>query len=267
MYALIFKRLLCKVYKMRIDEMEKLPPNHPDHIPSDKKAEDEPIAFKVGQRVTVTGGKHKKLIKDDEVCVISTVKSTFCEIQIQGPESVNGRKANVHRKFISPAGEPKPDPVVVQEPVQEDVHTMPVVETDCVVVEKQEETPDQSGETNITTEIREVLEEAIKNQPTAEEDAMVQSPTDVLKEVSDGLRDIAEDLRLTESEMSDKDEIVRLKGVISDLEADIVSYRDMMLGHQNELEYLRKETGPSQEEKKLKNEKLIECIKILLTLQ
>ena len=229
---------------MRIDEMEQLPPNHPDYIAPPGKEQPEPsspVSFKVGQRVTITGGKHKKLIKDDEVCVISTVKSTFCEIQIQGPESVNGRKANVHRKFISPATEnPKPEPVVVQEPVQEDVITMPEVEKDCVVVEKHDETLEKSGETNITAEINEVIEEAIKNQPTEEEDAI---------------------------ELTDKDEIARLKGVISDLEADIVSYRDMMLGHQNELEYLRKETGPTQEEKKLKNEKLIECIKILLTLQ
>ena len=236
---------------MRIDEMEQLPPNHPDYIAPPGKEQPEPsspVSFKVGQRVTITGGKHKKLIKDDEVCVISTVKSTFCEIQIQGPESVNGRKANVHRKFISPATEnPKPEPVVVQEPVQEDVITMPEVEKDCVVVEKHDETLDKSGETNITAEIKEVKD-----------------PQEVLKEVSDGLKDIAEDLS---SDLSAKDEIVRLKGVISDLEADIVSYRDMMLGHQNELEYLRKETGPTQEEKKLKNEKLIECIKILLTLQ
>ena len=116
---------------MRIDEMEQLPPNHPDYIAPPGKEQPEPsspVSFKVGQRVTITGGKHKKLIKDDEVCVISTVKSTFCEIQIQGPESVNGRKANVHRKFISPATEnPKPEPVVVQEPVQEDVITMPEV--------------------------------------------------------------------------------------------------------------------------------------------
>ena len=229
---------------MRIDEMEQLPPNHPDYIAPPGKEQPEPsspVSFKVGQRVTITGGKHKKLIKDDEVCVISTVKSTFCEIQIQGPESVNGRKANVHRKFISPAAENvKPEPVVVQEPVQEDVITMPEVEKDCVVVEKHDETLDKSGETNITAEINEVIEEAIKNQPTEEEDAI---------------------------ELTDKDEIARLKGVISDLEEDIVSYRDMMLGHQNELEYLRKETGPTQEEKKFKNEKLIECIKILLTLQ
>jgi len=231
---------------MRIDEMEQLPKDHPDYLAPEGSNGDERQSFKVGQRVVITGGKHKKLIQPDEVCVISTVKSTFCEIQIQGPESVHGRKANVHRKFISPAEEPKPDPVVVQEKEEEGVFHMPT-QSECVVVEKHEETPDKSGETtvsDVTSEVKEVVKDVAFEDPIQE----------TIEEVK-------------EEELSDKDEIVRLKGVIADLEADIVSYRDMMLGHQNELEFLRRETGPSQEEKKLKNEKVIECIKILLSIQ
>ena len=239
---------------MRIDEMEALPADHPLHVPppgADKKQkqeddDDDRPSFKVGQRITVTGGKHQKLIQPDEVCVVSTVKSTFCEIQISGPDSIHGRKANVHRKFIKPVEE-VPEPVVVQEPEEEGVFHMPTKD-DCVVVERQEETTDKQGETSVVAEVKEIVKEVVKD--VAFEDPIQETIEEV-----------------TEEQLSDKDEIVRLKGVIADLEADIVSYRDMMLGHQNELEFLRRETGPTQEEKKLKNEKVIECIKILLSIQ
>jgi uncharacterized protein YbcI len=232
---------------MRIDEMEKLPVDHPDYIPPPSKEKtpdnDEPETFKVGQKVIINGGKHKKLIKDNEICIIQEVRKTFLVVQVSGPETVNGRSIQCHRKFITSFKEELPEPVLEQPPAPEG-ETMPHVADDCVIVEKlPEETPDKQGETNITSEIKDVVEE-VKKPTTA------RSPSASVS-----------------SSLSKDDEIVRLKGVISDLEADIVSYRDMMLGHQNELEYLRKETGPTQEEKKLKNEKLIECIKILLSLQ
>ena len=119
---------------------------------------------------------------------------------------------------------------------------------DCVVVDRQEETTDKQGETSVVAEVKDIVKEVVK-------DVSFEDPIqETIEEV-------------TEEQLSDKDEIVRLKGVIADLEADIVSYRDMMLGHQNELEFLRRETGPTQEEKKVKNEKIIECIKILLSIQ
>ena len=217
--------------------MEKLPKTDPNHIPSANDLElnvlaGEPLPenFKVGQKVVITGGKHKRLIKDNEVCIIQEVRKTFLVIQVSSPENIDGRSVQCHRKFISSFKDELPEPVLEQPPSPEG-ETMPLVADDCVIVEKlPEEAPNEQGETdksNITTKIKDVVE----------------SPTEL------------------------RSEIERLKGVIADLEADIVSYRDMMLGHQNELEYLRKETGPTQEEKRVKNEKVIECIKILLTLQ
>lgn len=235
---------------MRIEEMEKLPKDHPDHIsydkkdektgevnpnlvyPSDEEAEEQ---FKVGQKVLITGGKHKKLIKEDEVCIIQEVRKTFLVVQVSGPESLDGRTIQCHRKFITSfkeeVAEPNPDPIPE---LDNGGVEMPTID-DCVIVNQLPDEDDPRS-SNITAEINEVKEEPPKNS-------------------------------LSEEQMNDKDEIVRLKGVISDLEADIVSYRDMMLGHQNELEYLRRETGPTVEEKKKSNEKIIECIKILLSLQ
>ncbi len=227
---------------MRIDEMEKLPKDHPDHISTTGEQnpnivdDDEPEQFKVGQKVSITGGKHKKLVKEDEVCIIQEVRKTFLVVQVSGPQSLNGRTIQCHRKFITAfkeeAPEPKPEPSPELDNGGVEMPTM----DDCVVVQQLPD-EDEQGSSNITSEITDVVEEPVPEQS------------------------------LTEEHMKDKDEIVRLKGVISELEADITSYRDMMLGHQNELEYLRKETGPTQEEKKKSNEKIIECIKILLSLQ
>ena len=243
---------------MRVDEMEQLPIEHPDHISNEKKQvsvklpptavitaddDDMPESFKVGQRVSIIGGKHKKLVKGDETCLIQEVRRTFLVVQVSGPESVNGRSIQCHRKFVTAFKEDEvaePNPNTVKELDNGGVE-MPSMD-DCVVVQQLPDENEQ-GTSNITTEINDVVEEPIEEVPEVPEQT------------------------LTQDAMNDKDEINRLKGVISDLEADIVSYRDMMLGHQNELEYLRKETGPSQEEKKKSNEKIIDCIKILLSLQ
>ena len=233
---------------MRIDEMERLPKDHPDHIRTTGEQnpniviDDDapPEQFKVGQKVSITGGKHKKLVKEDEVCLIQEVRKTFLVVQVSGPQSLNGRTIQCHRKFITAFKEenPEPNPEPIAELDNGGVE-MPTMD-DCVVV-NQLPNEDEQGSSNITSEINEVVEEPVEETTT--------------------------EVPLTEEHMKDKDEIVRLKGVISELEADITSYRDMMLGHQNELEYLRKETGPTQEEKKKSNEKIIECIKILLSLQ
>ncbi len=238
---------------MRVDEMEKLPIDHPDHISNtstpvkpvnDRKVffeSDNNESFKVGQRVVITGGKHKKQIKDNEVCIIQEVRKTFLVIQVSSPESLNGRTLQCHRKFITSFKEEQPEPTPSQSDVLDNGgHEMPTMD-DCVLVQELPPNDDEQGQSSISSNIVEVEEDVVED-PVPEE-------------------------QLTQNEMKLNDEIVRLKGVISDLEADIVSYRDMMLGHQNELEYLRKETGPTQEEKKMKNEKLIECIKILLSLQ
>ena len=243
MYALLFKNKILCINKMRIDEMEKLPVDHPDHYKDKKPEEDEPETFKVGQKVIITGGKHKRLIKDDEVCIIQEVRKTFLVVQVSSPQSVNGRSIQCHRKFLTSFKDELPEPILEQPPAPEG-EVMPIVSEDCVIVGKlPEETLDKQGETNITNEVKEEVKEEIKEE----------------------IKEVIEEVK--QPTMEAENEIVRLKGIISDLEADIVSYRDLMLGHQNELEYLRKETGPTQEEKKLKNEKLIECIKILLSLQ
>ena len=232
---------------MRVDEMEKLPKDHPLHIsrtgeqnPNIVYDDDEPEQFKVGQKVSITGGKHKKLVKEDETCIIQEVRKTFLVVQVSGPESLNGRTIQCHRKFITAFKEEKPEPT--PEPIPELDNggvEMPTMD-DCVVVQQLPD-EDEQGSSNITSQINEIQENIEK----------------VVDEVE----------YIEDNSINKDDEINRLKGVIADLEADIVSYRDMMLGHQNELEYLRKETGPTQEEKKKSNEKIIECIKILLSLQ
>ena len=235
--------------------MEKLPIDHPDHISNtstpvkpvkDNKVffdSDIPESFKVGQRVVITGGKHKKQVQDNEVCIIQEVRKTFLVIQVSSPESVNGRTIQCHRKFITSFKDELPEPTPNQSDVLDNGgHEMPTMD-DCVLVQELPPNDDEPGQSSISSNIVEV------------------------EELTEVVEDPVPEKQLTQSEMEMTEEIVRLKGVISELEADILSYRDMMLGHQNELEYLRKETGPTQEEKKLKNEKLIECIKILLSLK
>ena len=72
---------------------------------------------------------------------------------------------------------------------------------------------------------------------------------------------------VVETAVDTSDELATLRARVKELEADCESYRDMMLGHQNELNFLRQQTGPTIEERKLRNEKIIQCINILCQLQ
>ncbi len=203
---------------------------------------DETPQFTVGQEVLITGGKHKKALKEGDKCIITSIKSTFCEVSLFGndPEA-EPKKIQCHRKFLEGVGgtNPPPTPNVV-DPVPAEEETgnagpqfeMPDAE-DCVAVtEAQMETINQSG-------------------ATSEVEAVVQ---EIVQDVVDNAVDTADELHV-------------LRQRVRDLEADCESYRDMMLGHQNELQFLRTQTGPSIEEKKVRNEKILQCINILCQLQ
>ncbi len=207
---------------------------------------DDTPQFTVGQEVQITGGKHKKALKEGDKCIITSIKSTFCEVSLFGndPEA-EPKKIQCHRKFlegVDGTNPPPPDPVVDPVPANEETESagpqfeMPDAQ-DCVAVtEGQRATNDKSG----TTE-----------PPGANIEAVVQ---EIVQDVVDTAVDTADELQV-------------LRQRVKDLEADCESYRDMMLGHQNELQFLRTQTGPTIEERKARNEKILQCINILCQLQ
>jgi hypothetical protein len=197
--------------------------------------------FTVGQEVKITGGKHQKALKDGDKCLISSIKSTFCEVSVFGNGETEPKQIQCHRKFLEGVDGTNPPPagdMVDPVPAEEETgdagvkFEMPAAE-DCVAVtEEQMETINQSG---ATSEVEAVVQEVIQD--------------------------------VVDSAVETGDELQMLRQRVKDLEADCESYRDMMLGHQNELQYLRTQTGPSIEEKKVRNEKILQCINILCQLQ
>ena len=197
-------------------------------------------SFTVGQIVKITGGKHAKTL-DDEVskCIITSIKSTFCEVTIFKRDDAEdpGTKIQCHRKFLEGAVEQLPPStlaksveVAVDEPVGE-VFEMPDA-SDCVpVTESVMETINRERSADISEQVREVAQ-------------------DVVEEV-----------------MNDNCDIGVLRARIGELETDCASYRDMLLGCQNELAFMRTQTAPTEDERKKRNETIINCINLLCRLQ
>ena len=196
---------------------------------------EESKSFTVGQLVKITGGKHSKTIDDEnEKCLITSIKSTFCEVTIfkRNDPDDPGNKIQCHRKFIEGVGQ-QLTPDIITEGVEKvlaggdpKVFSMPDLD-DCIAVTK--ETFD-----GISAEVEEVDSDyEDRNDP------------------------IIEDV--------DRDGMLRAR--IAELESDLASYRDMMLGNQNELNFLRSQNAPTEEERKGRNEKIIKCINLLCSLQ
>lgn len=211
--------------------------------------------FNVGQQITISGGKHKKTIAEGEKCIITGAKSTFCEISVFGEAIEPLRKIQVHRKFMVPIQgvSDATEPVVADAPPTDDNAVEMPAQDDCVVV-TQEEMDNINRQTESTGIVSEVVNEVV-------EEAMTVTP--------DGRHSISDaELVSNTSTIESAGVVIRDQDVkIKALEQDLESYRDMMLGHQNELTYLRQQTGPTVEERKERNEKIIQCINILLSLQ
>ena len=191
--------------------------------------------FTVGQEVTITGGKWKKVLNDESKCLITSLKSTFCEVSLinKTDPDAEPKKIQVHRKFlesvdgsqVSPDPVPEEDNGGVEMPAQED--TVAVTQEEMDAINKQ-------GSSSVESDVTEVIDEIVGG---------------------------AVDTAVA------NDEVKGLRARVKELEADCESYRDMMMGHQNELNFLRTQTGPSIEERKIRNEKIIQCINILCQLQ
>lgn len=200
---------------------------------------DENEIFTIGQEITITGGKWKKVIKENEKCLITSIKSTFCEVSVIDTTDADAepRKIQCHRKFMDPAVHQVAQPtsmVPVVETVSEDdalAFEMPAAD-DCVKVSQQQMAAiDGTGSSGVEAIVQEVIDDVV------------------------------------ETAVEQGDELASLRARVKELEADCESYRDMMLGHQNELNFLRQQTGPTIEERKVRNEKIIQCINILCQLQ
>ena len=198
-------------------------------------------SFTVGQIVKITGGKHAKTL-DDEVskCIITSIKSTFCEVTIFKRDDAEdpGTKIQCHRKFLEGAVEQLPPstltksaPTPFEDPAPGEVFEMPDA-SDCVpVTEADMETINRERTADIQEQVREVAQ-------------------DVVEEV-----------------MNDNCDIGVLRARIGELETDCASYRDMLLGCQNELAFMRTQTAPTEDERKKRNETIINCINLLCRLQ
>ena len=204
---------------------------------------DENEVFTIGQEITITGGKWKKVIKENEKCLITSIKSTFCEVSVIDTTDADAepKKIQCHRKFMEPGAHQVAQPtsmVAVAEAEAEAEHTggeavfeMPSAD-DCVKVSQQQmEAIDSAGSSGVESLVQEVIDDVV------------------------------------EAAADFGDELASLRARVKELESDCEAYRDMMLGHQNELCFLRQQTGPTIEERKVRNEKIIQCINILCQLQ
>jgi hypothetical protein len=206
---------------------------------------DENEVFTIGQEITITGGKWKKVIKENEKCLITSIKSTFCEVSVIDTTDADAepKKIQCHRKFMEPGAHQVAQPTSMvavavaeadKEPEaqeQSDVFEMPSAD-DCVKVSQQQmEAIDSAGSSGVESLVQEVIDDVV------------------------------------EAAADFGDELASLRARVKELESDCEAYRDMMLGHQNELHFLRQQTGPTIEERKVRNEKIIQCINILCQLQ
>ena len=207
-------------------------------------ADEQKKSFTVGQIITITGGKHAKTIDNEKTkCIITSIKSTFCEVSIfnrNDPEDP-GSKIQCHRKFLSGVDEQLPPSdiklpeapaggeVVAEE--KEVAFEMPDA-ADCVAVSKTE------------------LDAINSAGATSREDPITALVQEVVNDIADDATDVA-----------------LLRARVAELEGDCASYRDMMMGHQNELNYLRTQTAPTEDERKQRNETIINCINLLCRLQ
>ncbi len=188
--------------------------------------------FTVGQEVTISGGKWKKVLNEESKCLITSLKSTFCEISLinKTDPDAEPRKIQVHRKFLVAVdgSQVAPDPV----PEEDNGGVEMPSQEDCVeVTQEQMDAFNKQGSSGVESIVQEVIDDVV------------------------------------ETAVETGDELQRLRARVKELEADCESYRDMMMGHQNELNFLRTQTGPSIEERKQRNEKIIQCINILCQLQ
>lgn len=198
-------------------------------------SEQEKDTFTIGQEINITGGKWKKVIKEDEKCLITSIKSTFCEISVINTTDPDAepKKIQCHRKFMEAVNPQVADPEPETPPVEEKSvgFEMPSQE-DCVEVTKEQmDAIDGARSSSVEAVVQEVIDDVV------------------------------------ETAVETGDELASLRARVKELEADCESYRDMMLGHQNELNFLRQQTGPTIEERKVRNEKIIQCINILCQLQ
>jgi len=208
---------------------------------------DENEVFTIGQEITITGGKWKKVIKENEKCLITSIKSTFCEVSVIDTTDADAepKKIQCHRKFMDPASHQvasvgavvspqDPESEADKEPEAQEqsaVFEMPSAD-DCVKVSQQQmEAIDSAGSSGVESLVQEVIDDVV------------------------------------EAAADFGDELASLRARVKELESDCEAYRDMMLGHQNELNFLRQQTGPTIEERKVRNEKIIQCINILCQLQ
>lgn len=192
---------------------------------------EEKETFTVGQEITITGGKWKKVIKENEKCLITSIKSTFCEVSVINTTDPDAepKKIQCHRKFMDPVSNQVAEPIPEAE--KSVGFEMPSQE-DCIeVTAPQMDAINSAGTTSVEAVVQEVIDDVV------------------------------------ESAVDTSDELATLRARVKELETDCESYRDMMLGHQNELNFLRQQTGPTIEERKVRNEKIIQCINILCQLQ